>query len=41
MTPRFGASSIAFEIGLIRLAMEAQRDFEKIEQKRDPNKESE
>jgi hypothetical protein len=29
LTPRFGSSSIALEIGLIRLTIEAQREFEK------------
>lgn len=33
MTPRFGSSSIALEIGLLRLALEAQREAEKLEEK--------
>ena len=32
LTPRFGSSTIALEIGLIRLALEAQREFEKKEE---------
>lgn len=35
MTPRFGPSSVALEIGLLRLALEAQRDFEREESKRE------
>lgn len=40
LTPRFGSSTIALEIGLIRLALEAQREFEKKEEeeKRQNNK---
>lgn len=29
LTPRFGSSSLALEIGLVRMALEAQREFEK------------
>ncbi len=31
MTPRFGSSSIALEIGLIRLTLDMQRELEKKE----------
>ena len=31
MTPRFGENSVAFEIGLIRLSMEVQREMEQKE----------
>ncbi len=27
VTPRFGASTVALEIGLVRLALEAEREF--------------
>lgn len=33
LTPRFGNSTVALEIGLIRLALEAQREIEKLEEK--------
>ena len=39
VTPRFGSSSIALEIGLLRMALDAQREFEKKEEeKRSENK---
>lgn len=37
-TPRFGSSSIALEIGLLRLALEAQREAEKFEEEKDKQK---
>jgi hypothetical protein len=33
VTPRFGSSSIALEIGLIRMAIEASKDLDKAEPK--------
>jgi len=36
LTPRFGSSSVAFEIGLLRLALESQRELEKKEDKEGP-----
>ena len=34
LTPRFGSSSLVLEIGLVRMALEAQREFEKQEYQR-------
>ena len=34
LTPRFGQSSLALEIGLIRMALEAQREYEKKDEER-------
>lgn len=34
LTPRFGPTSVALEIGLLRLALEAQREAERREGKR-------
>ena len=33
MTPRFGPTSIAFEIGLLRMTMGMQREMEEAEKK--------
>ena len=33
ITPRFGAGSIALELGLLRLTLESQRELEKREDK--------
>jgi hypothetical protein len=40
LTPRFGSSTLALEIGLLRLSLEAQREFEEQEKIRlkDDNK---
>ena len=34
MTPRFGSSSIALEIGLLRMTLDVMREFDKEENKK-------
>ena len=34
MTPRFGSSTLALEIGLLRMTMDVMREFESKEQKK-------
>lgn len=36
MTPRFGSSSIALEIGLLRMTLDMARELEKNEDKQKP-----
>ena len=33
VTPRFGPSSVALELGLLRLALEAEKEFEREERR--------
>lgn len=37
-TPRFGSSTIAFEIGLLRMTLDMTRDLEKKEEEKDREK---
>ena len=34
MTPRFGSSSVALEIGLLRMTLDVLREFDKQEEKK-------
>lgn len=40
LTPRFGASTVALEIGLLRMTLDMQRELEKKEPRKDDEEKS-
>ncbi len=38
MTPRFGTSTVALEIGLVRLTLDMQRELDRKDERKEENK---